>query len=138
MRLLFGLLVILVMSTGIIGDGHSKYAIGEASSQASPTPVPKCIIPPAPPGDGCHLSRGKKEFIRWQAPANEDLYVCFTSSNPFSKKTFHIPAGKYEDTKFRWWWFVSNGTIDFTFGPTKCPQPPSEKNRSTAKVIIED
>lgn len=136
MRMLFGLLVTLVVSVGAVGDGHSVNAARETASQASPAPVPKCIIPPIPASGECHLSKKKKEFIRWQAPPNEDLWVCFIDPTPFTKGEFHVSAGKSEDTKLHW--FVKKGSSQFSVGNTKCPQPPSDKDRATARVIIED
>jgi hypothetical protein len=133
MRMLFGLLVILVVSVGTVGNDHARNAIAETASQASPSATPTCIIPPAAQ---CELSKGKHQFIRWQAPQNEDLYVCFIDPSPFSKGYFHVTAGKYEDTKFKW--FAKKGSFQYSAVNQDCAKQASDKHRATARVIIED
>jgi hypothetical protein len=133
MRMLCGLLVTLVVSIGTVGDGYSRNAIGETASQASPSATPTCIIPPVA---DCQLSKGKHQFIRWQAPQNEDLYVCFIDPHPFTKGDFHVTAGNYEDTKFKW--FAKKGSYQFSAGNQDCAKQASDKHIATARVIIED
>jgi hypothetical protein len=132
-RMLFGLLVTLVVSVGTVGDGHSRNAIVETAPQASPSATPTCIIPPVV---DCHLSKGRHQFIRWQAPSKEDLHVCFIDPTPFTKRKFDITAGNYEDTSFRW--FAKKGSFQFSAGSQDCTRQASDKNIATARVIIED
>ena len=133
MRTFFGLLVLLVVSVGAAGVGHARNVVEETASQASPAHVPKCIIPPTA---DCNISKGKIEFIRWQAPPNEDLYVCFIGPSPFTKQKFHIRAGHHEDTVLKLP-PPANGSFQFSTGNQPCART-SDKDRATARVIIED
>ena len=136
MRIFLGILVTLLASVGTVGDVNSRITKAEATIlQATPSTNPKCIVPPEPVG-GCHVSKKDKDFIRWQAPDNEDMYVCFTT-RLFKKQTYHIRAGHHEDSgpidiKPE----PTSGTIfQYYYGPNPCPP---EKVRNTARVIVDD
>lgn len=136
MRIFFGLLITLFIFVGTVRDVRAQYGNPQpATAQTSPSATAKCTVPPGT-GD-CHISKKKKEFIEWQAPPDKDMYVCFGSPYPFKKQCYHIRAGHRKSSgpvvlKPE----PAVGTIFvYHYGDTN---PPSEENKNTARVIIDE
>lgn len=137
MRIFAALSVILLVSLATVGEVHFRDTNSATTArQVSPSTTPKCIEPPDPPG-GCHISKHNKEFIRWQAPPNEDMYVCFDSPYPFRRKNYHISAGSRKDSGP----IVlqpppTTGTeFDYYYGNQPCT---TKGLLNTAKVIVDN
>jgi hypothetical protein len=135
MRKFLALLAMLLAVVATVGDVRPLNANTEAATpQASPTTTPKCVVPPDAVG-GCHISKHNKEFIRWQAPADADMYVCFPT-RLFKRQNYHIRAGHHKDSgpidvKPE---PTSGAIIEYYYGPDPCPAG----HRNSAKVIVED
>ncbi|MGC2739801.1 MAG: hypothetical protein WA274_18060 [Candidatus Acidiferrales bacterium] len=138
MRILLGMVVMLMMSAGPLGDTYSQTYSREAmASQTPPPAAPKCEIQDA---RDCYVSKRKHEGIRWKAPANENRNVCFDAPYPFAKQEFHIPRGGNEDSGPIVLQPPPTTGREFKYrtGKNPCPNPSPDKIRNSAKVIVED
>ena len=75
MRIALGILVTLLVSLGTGGGVRPQNDRPRAtSSQSSPSAQPVCDIQDA---TDCRVSKGKKQFIWWEAPPDEARHVAF-------------------------------------------------------------
>lgn len=135
MRIALGILVTPLVSLGTGGGVRPQNDRPRAtSSQSSPSAQPVCDIQDA---TDCRVSKGKKQFIWWEAPPDEARHVCFPTSAPFGTDHFDIRPGHHKSSGRIKGSPVTGTEFPYTTSADPCNQPHS-KPRNSAKVIVED